>query len=124
VSELAYKVAYLLGYVNSNCYIGIDLTNPEFASNPSGRTVQNVFAPPNADFPYDDVLGHGTHVAGTVGGNTVGVAPHANIIGLNVFDKAGYSTNSMIVAAMDEIARLAAASGRPSVVNLSLGGNI
>lgn len=66
-----------------------------------------------------DCHGHGTHVAGTVGGSTFGVAKGVDIVGVRVLDCAGSGTTSSVVAGLDWVA--ANASG-PSVVNMSLGG--
>ncbi len=55
------------------------------------------------DAPYDD-NGHGTHVAGIIGGdgyinkNYKGIAPKANIIGIKVLDKNGSGSSSDVIA--------------------------
>jgi hypothetical protein len=67
----------------------------------------------------EDCNGHGTHVAGTAGSSTFGVAKGARIFALRVFGCAGTSSNGIIIAAVDFVAR----SGlRPAVANMSLGG--
>ena len=66
-----------------------------------------------------DCNGHGTHVAGTVGGTTYGVAKAVTIVPVKVLNCAGSGTNSGVIAGMDWVARNA--SG-PSVANMSLGG--
>src|SRR5688500_7975863 len=66
----------------------------------------------------DDCDGHGTHVAGTVGGATYGVAKGVRLVAVRVLDCAGSGTLSGAIAGMDWVA--ANASG-PSVANLSLG---
>ena len=65
----------------------------------------------------EDCHGHGTHVAGIVGGKGFGVAKEARIVAGRVVDCGGYGTASMAIAAMDWIT----ATARPGVVNLSLG---
>ena len=67
-----------------------------------------------------DCNGHGTHVAGTVGGRTYGVAPEATLVSMRVLDCEGSGTMSGIIAALDWIA---AYGRRPGVVNMSLGGD-
>ena len=66
----------------------------------------------------DDCDGHGTHVAGTVGGATYGVAKGVQLVAVRVLDCSGSGTLSGVIAGMDWVA--ANASG-PSVANLSLG---
>jgi subtilisin family serine protease len=67
----------------------------------------------------EDCDGHGTHVAGTVGGTQWGVAKGVNLIPVRVLDCSGSGTWSGVIAGMDWVA--ANASG-PSVANMSLGG--
>jgi len=71
-------------------------------------------------FAGGDCNGHGTHVAGTVGGNLVGVAKAVQLIGVRVFSCSGGAPNSRIIAAIDWVT----ANGvKPAVVNMSLGGS-
>ncbi len=67
----------------------------------------------------NDCNGHGTHVAGTVGGAEYGVAKDVNLIAVRVLDCDGSGTFSGVIAGMDWVAENA--SG-PSVANMSLGG--
>lgn len=67
----------------------------------------------------DDCNGHGTHVAGTVGGTTYGVAKGVTIVPVRVLDCQGSGTNSGVIAGVDWVT--ANRSG-PSVANMSLGG--
>jgi subtilisin family serine protease len=67
----------------------------------------------------EDCHGHGTHVAGTVGGTVYGVAKEVTLVAVRVLDCSGSGTWSGVVAGMDWVA--ANASG-PSVANMSLGG--
>jgi subtilisin family serine protease len=66
-----------------------------------------------------DCNGHGTHVAGTVGGSTYGVAKGAMLRGVRVFQCSGSSSNSTIIAGIDWVA---GNHIKPAVANLSLGG--
>jgi subtilisin family serine protease len=66
-----------------------------------------------------DCNGHGTHVAGTVGGRTYGVAKGALLRGVRVFQCSGSSSNSTIIAGIDWVT---ANHVKPAVANLSLGG--
>lgn len=67
----------------------------------------------------EDCNGHGTHVAGTVGGATYGVAKGVRLVGVRVLDCEGSGFNSGVIAGVDWVT--ANASG-PSVANMSLGG--
>jgi subtilisin family serine protease len=67
----------------------------------------------------EDCNGHGTHVAGTVGGAEYGVAKDVTLVAVRVLDCRGSGSWSGVVAGMDWVATVA--SG-PSVANMSLGG--
>lgn len=67
----------------------------------------------------DDCNGHGTHVAGTIGGLNYGVANLANIHPIRVFGCTGTSPASTVASGLNWV--LANAS-YPAVVNMSLGG--
>ena len=69
-----------------------------------------------------DCNGHGTHVAGTIGGKTYGVAKSTTIVPVRVFGCTGSGYTSDVVAGLDWVAGHHAA-GMPAVVNLSLGGS-
>jgi hypothetical protein len=66
-----------------------------------------------------DLIGHGTHVAGTVGGTIYGIAKKATLISVKVFHESQPSEWSQIIAGLDWIK---ATKTRPSVVNMSLSG--
>ena len=68
-----------------------------------------------------DCHGHGTHVAGTLAGNTYGVAKRAGLVPVRVLDCTGNGSTSEIVAGLDWVAADHAA-GAPAVANVSLGG--
>ena len=67
----------------------------------------------------DDCNGHGTHVAGTVGGSTYGVAKSVTLVGVRVLNCSGSGTWSGVIAGMDWVT---ANGTRPAVANMSLGG--
>ncbi len=69
----------------------------------------------------NDCNGHGTHVAGTIGGNTFGVAKTVTLIPVRVLDCAGSGTYSGVIAGLEWIA-INHPSGVPAVINMSLGG--
>jgi subtilisin family serine protease len=66
-----------------------------------------------------DCNGHGTHVAGTIGGTTYGVAKAVTLKAVRVLDCQGSGTDADVVAGMDWVAQNAA---KPAVANMSLGG--
>ncbi|HEV3050052.1 MAG TPA: S8 family peptidase [Longimicrobium sp.] len=66
-----------------------------------------------------DCHGHGTHVAGTVGGATYGVAKSVGLVAVRVLDCSGYGTWSGVIAGIDWVRYY---HTKPAVANLSLGG--
>ena len=66
-----------------------------------------------------DCNGHGTHVAGTVGGTTYGVAKKVLLRGVRVLDCQGSGTYSQVIAGIDWVIGHAT---KPAVANMSLGG--
>jgi serine protease len=68
----------------------------------------------------DDCQGHGTHVAGTVGSSTWGVAKQVDLVAVRVLGCNGSGSNSGVISGVDWVAQNA--SG-PSVANMSLGGS-
>ncbi|BBN83830.1 alkaline serine protease [Pseudoalteromonas sp. A25] len=71
------------------------------------------------DSDATDCNGHGTHVAGTIGGSTYGVAKNVNVVGVRVLSCSGSGSNSGVIAGINWVKNNA--SG-PSVANMSLGG--
>jgi subtilisin family serine protease len=69
----------------------------------------------------DDCNGHGTHVAGTVGGSAYGVAKGVRLVAVRVLDCNGGGTLAAVIAGIDWVTADHAA-GAPAVANLSLGG--
>jgi subtilisin family serine protease len=69
----------------------------------------------------DDCNGHGTHVAGTVGGSTYGVAKGVSLVAVRVLNCAGSGTNAGVIAGIDWVTANHQA-GAPAVANMSLGG--
>lgn len=70
-----------------------------------------------------DCNGHGTHVAGTVGGTTYGVAKGVTLKAVRVLNCSGSGTTAGVVAGVDWVASNHAANA-PAVANMSLGGGI
>lgn len=66
-----------------------------------------------------DCNGHGTHVAGTVGGTTYGVAKNVNLVPIRILGCDGSGASSNVIAGLDWILKN---GKKPAVVNISLGG--
>jgi hypothetical protein len=69
----------------------------------------------------NDCNGHGTHVSGTVGGTTWGVAKQVALTPVRVLDCQGSGTWSGVIAGIDWVAN---SPLRPAVANMSLGGGL
>ncbi|MDV7485227.1 S8 family peptidase [Acinetobacter baumannii] len=66
-----------------------------------------------------DCNGHGTHVAGTIGGTTYGVAKNVNLVPIRILGCDGSGASSNVIAGLDWILKN---GKKPAVVNKSLGG--
>ena len=94
---------------------GVRLSHTDFG----GRAVSGYDAVDGGS--ADDCNGHGTHVAGTVGGTRYGVAKNVRLVAVRVLDCAGSGTNAGVIAGIDWVTANHAA-GAPAVANMSLGG--
>lgn len=72
----------------------------------------------------EDCNGHGTHVAGTVGGSTYGVANNVWLFPVRVLGCNGSGSYSGIISGLDWVAANQAQSSRPGVASMSLGGGL
>ncbi|MEU3064094.1 S8 family peptidase [Streptomyces subrutilus] len=93
---------------------GVRITHQDFG----GRASYGYDAIDN-DNTAQDGHGHGTHVAGTVGGTAYGVAKKAKIVGVRVLNNQGSGTTAQVVAGIDWVTQNAV---KPAVANMSLGG--
>ncbi|KAM0086108.1 hypothetical protein ACKRZS_001707 [Fusarium odoratissimum] len=94
---------------------GIEVDHPEFEGR--ARFVQNFVD--NADL---DANGHGTHIAGTIGSKTYGVAKKTQLFAVKVLNEHTAGQTSGILAGMDLIVEDAATRKCPKgiVVNMSV----
>ncbi|WP_234435634.1 S8 family peptidase [Streptomyces sp. NRRL F-2747] len=70
-----------------------------------------------------DCNGHGTHVAGTLGGATYGVAKGVSLVGVKVANCKGSASLTSILGGLEWMVKDAAkAPGTPAVANMSMGG--
>jgi subtilisin family serine protease len=67
-----------------------------------------------------DCNGHGTHVAGTIGGTSYGVAKGVRLRAVRVLNCSGSGSNSQVIAGMNWVA---SNHTNPAVANMSLGGS-
>ena len=73
------------------------------------------------DSTASDCNGHGTHVAGTVGGSTYGVAKGVSLVAVRVLNCSGSGTTSGVIAGIDWVTSQHT-TGK-AVANMSLGGS-
>ena len=97
---------------------GIRATHTQFA----GRVISG-FTAINDGLGTNDGNGHGTHVSGTVGGSTYGVAKNVTLVAVRVLDSSGSGTNSGVISGVDFVTSDHQA-GQPAVANMSLGGGL
>lgn len=122
-----------------NVYIldsGVDPTHPEFRSSQGTSRAKSVYVAGflqgtgsldctglfkslnlslNLTFTC---LGHGTHVAGVIGGVNVGVAKEANLLSMRVIGCDDESLNSEIISAIEWVTRN---HQKPAIISMSLG---
>ena len=95
---------------------GVRISHSEF-----GGRASNGWDFIDKDSVAQDCHGHGTHVAGTVGGRTYGVAKDVKVVAVRVLDCQGSGSYSAIIAGVDWVTAHAA---KPAVVNMSIGGPV
>jgi subtilisin family serine protease len=93
---------------------GIRSSHLEF----SGR-IGNGYDVIGNDLDPEDCNGHGTHVSGTIGSDTYGVAKSVTLHGVRVLDCSGSGSSSGVIAGIDWVTANHIA---PAVANMSLGG--
>ncbi|KAK4177005.1 putative protease [Triangularia setosa] len=97
---------------------GVLITHPQFAGNAVWGTNTA------GDGVNTDGNGHGTALAGVIGGQTYGVAKKTKIIAVKVINASGSGTTSGVIAGMNWVVQDKATRGCPKGVsaNISLGG--
>ncbi|XP_070546033.1 uncharacterized protein [Ptychodera flava] len=93
---------------------GIQRNHLDFLNKP------NNFADFTGKIQHKDCNGHGTHVAGTIGSYTYGVAKNVQLHSVRVFDCTGTAPWSTIIAGINEVAERGTA---PAVVSLPFSGD-
>eukprot|EP01134_Creolimax_fragrantissima_P002820 CFRG2820T1 len=97
---------------------GITLTHSDF----EGRAYYGLDT--INEFNKGDNNGHGTHVAGIVGGKTFGVVKNVNLISVKVLNADGAGSTANIMIGMTWLYSVVSRQNprRPTIINLSLGG--
>ena len=95
---------------------GADIDHPDF-----GGRMSSGIDTVDGDMVAEDCNGHGTHVAGTIGGTEYGVAKKVDLVAVRVLDCAGAGTVEDIVDGVDWVTLNAQ---KPAVANMSLGGGL
>jgi serine protease len=97
---------------------GIQITHTEFAGRASyGANFISGETDPDGN-------GHGTHVAGTIGGTTYGIAKKVKLVAVKVLSAGGSGSWTGVVSGIDWVTKNHQERGRDarSVANMSLGG--
>jgi subtilisin family serine protease len=97
---------------------GIRRTHTQFG----GRAVHGYTAV-NDGRGSTDCNGHGTHVAGTIGGSTYGVAKAVRLVAVRVLSCNGSGSTSGVIAGVNYVSSNHTGTA-PAVANMSLGGGI
>src|SRR5205814_7893300 len=109
---------YETNAANVSVYVidtGIRATHTEFG----GRVSTIGFTAVSDGNGTNDCNGHGTHVSGTIGGATFGVAKSVTLHAVRVLDCSGSGSTSGVIAGVDWVT---ANRTLPAVANMSLGG--
>lgn len=104
------------GVVNYIIDTGVYLAHNDF----QGRARFGFKATPS--WSDTDANGHGTHVASTVAGAAYGVARQSEIVAVKVLGDNGSGSTAGVIAGVDYAIGNSQTTGKPSVINMSLGG--
>ncbi len=110
---------YVYNYTGSGVKAYIIDTGIRTSHNDFGGRAFSGYTAINDGNGTNDCNGHGTHVAGTVGSATYGVAKSVSLYAVRVLDCQGSGTNSGVIAGVDWVTQN---HTKPAVANMSLGG--
>jgi subtilisin family serine protease len=108
--------AGILAYVIDT---GIYCGNNDFVTKQTGTCINGV---DYVDGSHIDGHGHGTHVAGTVGGQKYGVAKEVDLIAVRVLDNNGSGSWANVISGINWSLADSINRQKPGVANMSLGG--
>lgn len=124
-----YSYDYTTGATGANvdAYVldtGIYCENDDFVNKKAGSCSFGYTVIEENGVPDEtDGNGHGTHVAGILGGQRWGAAKEVNLIAVKVLSDSGSGTKSLTISGVDWVVDQASTSGKKSIANLSLGGS-
>lgn len=110
---------YIYNWTGSGVRVYVIDTGIRTAHTQFGGRASNVFDAFGGN--GQDCNGHGTHVAGTVGGSTYGVAKSSMLRGVRVLNCSGSGSTSGVIAGVDYVRQNRI---DPAVANMSLGGGV
>lgn len=116
---LPLSTTYTYGATGAGVTAYIIDTGILFAHSEFGGRASTGFDAVTAGGNAADCNGHGTHVSGTVGGATYGVAKGVQLVAVRVLDCGGSGSTSGVVAGIDWVTSHHSAN---AVANMSLGG--
>lgn len=117
--NLPLDASYTYPYTASNVHAYVIDTGIRFSHSDFGGRAATGYDAVDLGTPADDCNGHGTHVSGTVGGSSYGVAKGVQLVGVRVLNCSGQGTSAQVVAGINWVAAHAI---KPAVANMSLGG--
>jgi subtilisin family serine protease len=110
--------SYTYPTVASNVHVYVIDGGIRFSHHDFGGRATTGFNPvDHGESPADDCQGHGTHVAGIIGGSSHGVAKGAQLVAVRVLDCAGMGTTDQGAAGVDWVTANAV---KPAVANMSV----
>src|SRR3569833_1355897 len=118
-ADLPLNATYNYDATASNVYAYVIDTGIYFPHNEFGGRAVLGYDSVNDGRNGLDCNGHGTHVAGTIGGSVYGVAKGVNLYAVRVLNCSGSGTTSSVIAGIDWVT---ANHKSPAVANMSLGG--
>lgn len=116
------KFTYTERGINVHVYVidsGIRVTHTDFGGRAIGLPSPDAFTSISDAYGSNDCLGHGTHVAGTIGGTNYGIAKNVTLHSVRVIDCNNQGTLTGVIAGVDWVTLHKIA---PAVANMSLGG--